>query len=120
MERCARINNLTAKYLFSLHGGNAHISLTREKGDISALCQHVWYQWCYYRERKEQFTLNQELLGQVLGPASGTGNEMAQWVLKENGRVVPRRTLRPLHVDELQNPTETKKREAFDVLIERR
>ena len=45
---------------------------------------------------------------------------MAQWVLKANGNVVPRRTLRPLQVDELHSPTETKKRETFDALIERR
>ena len=45
---------------------------------------------------------------------------MAQWVLKANGNVVPRRTARPLHVDEIHNPQEIKKRETFDALIERR
>ncbi len=45
---------------------------------------------------------------------------MAQWVLKSNGNVVPRRTLRPLQVDKLHNATEAKKREVFDGLIERR
>ena len=44
---------------------------------------------------------------------------MAQWVLKANGKVVPRRTVRPLHVDELHSPQEIKKRETFDALIER-
>ena len=120
MERRARINNLIAENLFSLHGSNTHTSLTGDEGDISALYQYGWYQWCYYREQQEQFPFNREVLERVLGPASGADNEMAQWVLKANGNVVPRRTLRPLHVDELQNPTETKKREAFDVLIERR
>ena len=36
---------------------------------------------------------NKEVLGRVLGPARGTGNEMAQWILKPNGRVVPRRSI---------------------------
>ena len=45
---------------------------------------------------------------------------MAQWVLKANGNVVPRRTLRPLKVDEVHSPTEAKKRETFTALIERR
>ena len=45
---------------------------------------------------------------------------MAQWVLKANGQVVPRRTSRPLHVDELHNLQEIKKRETFNALIERR
>ena len=36
------------------------------------------------------FPTNREVLGRVLGPAQGEGNEMAQWVLKANGKVVPR------------------------------
>ena len=47
MERRSRINNLTAKDLFSLHGSNAHTDLTGDEGDISALCQYDWYEWCY-------------------------------------------------------------------------
>ena len=45
---------------------------------------------------------------------------MAQWIFKANGRVVPRRSLRPLKVDELHSPVEIKKREVFDELIKRR
>ena len=45
---------------------------------------------------------------------------MAQWVLKANGNVVPRRSLRPLKVEELHSPTELKKQDVFDALIERR
>ena len=120
MERRARINNLTAKDLFSLHGSNAYSSLMGEEGDISALCQYDWYDWCYYREQSEKFPFNREVLGRVLGPATGEGNEMCQWVLKANGNVVPRRTLRPLTVDERHSPLEIKKRDTFNDLIERR
>lgn len=45
---------------------------------------------------------------------------MAQWILKANGKVVPRRSSRPLKVDEIHSPTEIKKRAVFDGLIERR
>ena len=45
---------------------------------------------------------------------------MVQWVLKENGHVIPRRLIRPLRVDELHSDIEIKKRETFDTLIERR
>ena len=45
---------------------------------------------------------------------------MAQWILKSNGYVVPRRTLPPLHVNELHSPDEYKKRKSFGALIERR
>jgi hypothetical protein len=120
VERRARINNLTAKDIFKLHGSNAHTATTGEEGDISNLCQYKWYDWCYFRDQKQKFPFNREVLGRVLGPAKGEGNEMAQWILKGNGRVVPRRSLRPLKVDELHSATEIKKREIFDGLIERR
>ena len=90
MERRARINNLTAKDNFKLHGMTPHTTTLAEEGDISSLCQFGWYEWCYYCEQTAAFPHNREVLGKVLGPARGEGNEMAQWVLKAKGRVVPR------------------------------
>eukprot|EP00957_Ditylum_brightwellii_P026595 2011445-Ditylum_brightwellii.AAC.1 len=49
------------------------------------------------------FPFNKEILGRVLGPAKSGGNEMAQWVMKGNDNVVPRRTLRLLKVEELHS-----------------
>ena len=120
IERRARIHNLTAKSRFNLHGTNPHTLTLGEEGDISNLCQFAWYEWCYYREQTAAFPNNKEVLGRVLGPARGEGNEMAQWILKANGRVVPRRSPRPLTTAELHSPTEAKKRQVFDELIERR
>ena len=93
VERRARINNLMAKDNFKLHGTTPHTATMAEEGDISSLCQFSWYEWCYYREQTAAFPHNHEVLGRVLGPARGEGNEMAQWVLKANGKVVPRRSL---------------------------
>ena len=45
---------------------------------------------------------------------------MSQWVLKENGRVIPRRTPRPPKLDEIHSATDLKKREIFDGLIDMR
>ena len=120
VERQARINNLTAKDTFKLHGTNAHTALTGDQGDISNLCQYKWYDWCYFCEQKESFPFNREVLGRVLGPAKSTGNKMAQWILKANGNVIPRRSSRPLKTDEIHSIDEQKKREIFDGLIERR
>ena len=117
MERRARVNNLTAKNLFQLEGQTPHFTVTGEEGDISNLCQYDWYQWCYYREQGAAFPMHREVLGRVLGPAKGEGNEMAQWILKSNGNVVPRRSLRPLTVSETASETEQKKRETFTALI---
>ena len=49
------------------------------------------------------FPADKEILGQILGPARGFGNEMAQWVLKSNGKVIPRQTVRPLKDEEKRN-----------------
>ena len=89
VERQAWINNLMAKDRFQLQGTTAHTLMTGEEGDISNLCQYAWYDWCYYRENKNAFPFNKEVLGRVLGPARGEGNEMCQWILKANGNVVP-------------------------------
>ena len=120
VKRRARINNLTAKNAFKLHGSTPHTVTTGDEGDISNLCQYGWYEWCYFRDHTAAFPNNKEVLGRVLGPARGAGNEMSQWILKVNGRVVPRRSLRPLKVDEIHSPVEIKKREVFDELIKRR
>ena len=87
MKRRARINNLTGKDNFKLHGTMPHTASLAEEGDISSLCQFGWYEWCYYHEQTAAFPHNREVLGRVLGPGQGEGNEMAQWVLKANGRV---------------------------------
>ena len=50
VERRARINNLTAKNAFRLRGSTPHTLTTGDEGDISNLCQYVWYEWCYFRD----------------------------------------------------------------------
>jgi hypothetical protein len=45
VERRARINNLTAKPMFKLHGSNAHTATTGDDGDISNLCRCGYYEW---------------------------------------------------------------------------
>ena len=59
-------------------------------------------------------------MGRVLGPSKGSGNEMSQWILKSTGKVVPRRTTRPLRTEEKHSPVEIKKRQMFDAIIRRK
>ena len=61
-----------------------------------------------------------QVLGRCLGPATGVGKKMCQWVLQANGEIVSRRTVRPLLPEELHQEVEQKKRDLFDVLIEMR
>ena len=98
-ERCALITNLTVKDLFQLQGQNPYTATFGEEGDISNVCQFGWYEWIYFRDRSQSFPYNTKCLGRCLGPAKNEGNEMAQWVLKQNGHVIPRRTCRRLTAD---------------------
>lgn len=120
VERRARIHNLVSKETFKLRGTTPYADVTGQEGDISNLCQYDWYEWCYFRDQGADFPFAKERLGRVLGPSRGEGNEMSQWILKSNGQVVPRRSHRPLQIDELHSEVEQKKRELFDQLIERR
>ena len=110
VERRARINNLMATDLFTLHGTNAHAALAGEEGDVSNLHQYKRYDWCYVGDQKQKFPFNREVLGRVLGPVKGEGNEMAQWILQANGKVISRLSSRPLEVDEIHSVTEIKNR----------
>ena len=120
LERRVRIDNLTARDYITVRGTNPYTATLGIEGDISSLGQYKWYEWCYFREHTAKFPHNQEVLGRILGPAKGEGNEMAQWVLKANGNVVPRRSTRPLQESEIHSASEQSKRSAFNALIERR
>ena len=118
-EHCARIHNLTTKSLFQLNDQNLMSVTLGDEGDISNLCNFNWYDWCYYREQSSPFLVDKDLLGRVLGPAKNAVNEMTQWILKGNGRIVPRRTVRPLKPEELaaSNEVEFLKRRQFTQII---
>ena len=91
-----RINNTMAKNLFQLHGSNRHTQLTGYKSDIFNLCQFKRYVLCYFSNINQEPTLNKEKLGQVLGPTRGGVKKMVQWILNNNGNIVPRRSPIPI------------------------
>jgi len=119
MERRALIFQITAKKLFQLNGTNPHTMTFGTDADISNLCQFDWYEWVYFREDSAIFPFQKEQLGRCLGPAKNEGNEMAQWVLKNNGKVLPQRTLRRLSTTELSltNESEAERRMLFTTFV---
>jgi hypothetical protein len=116
MERHGLIFQITTKKLFQLNGVNLHMITFGTEADISNLCQYGWYEWVYFHDVMTSFPYQKECLGRCLGPAKNKGNAMAQWILKENGQVVPCRTLRRLSPAELalSNVVEADKRLSFD------
>jgi hypothetical protein len=57
-------------------------------------------------------------LGRDLGAAIDIGPAMTRKILKQNGSVMYRSSVRPLTQDEIQYPTERQEREKFDIAIE--
>ena len=119
MERRALIYQVTARKLFQLNGSNPHTVTLGTEADISHLCQFGWYEWVYFRDQSAQYPYPKECLGRCLGPAKNEGNMMAQWILRENGKVIVRRSLRRLTPGELaqSNDAERAKRDMFDSRI---
>jgi hypothetical protein len=89
MEHRALIYQVTAKNLFQLNGTTPHTFTFGTDADISNLCRFGWYEWVYFCENTAAFPFQKKQLGHCLGPAKSEGNEMTQWVLKDNGKVVP-------------------------------
>ena len=119
MERWALIFQITAKKIFQLNGTNPHTSTFGSEADISHICQYGWYNWVYYRDAKTSFPYQKERLGRCLGPAKNEGNAIVQWILKENGKVIPRHRIRRLTPAELSpsNEVESEKQSLFNVAV---
>ena len=111
-ERRVKINNLTAKNLFQLHGSNANQKITGDPSDISNLCQLGWFDWCYYRDTNS-FPRQEEKLGRRLDPAANYLNEMSHWILKDTMKITASHTFRPLTDDEYRDPNITRERDEF-------
>ena len=58
-----------------------------------------------FRDNVLSFPDDKIVLGRYLGPAIDVGNAMTAKILKENGQIVCRSTLRHLTKEELDNPT---------------
>ncbi len=115
MERRALIYNVTSKKLFQLHGSNPHTVTFGTQADISNFCNFGWYEWVYYRDQSARYPFQKECLGRCLGPAKNEGNVMANWILTQQGQVIPCRSIRQLTKDESSgsNEVEAAKRAAY-------
>ena len=66
-----------------------------------------YYEWVKYTEISNiTFPAQRQVLGRCLGSTKNKGNTISQYVLTAKGTIVPRRTVRPLTIEELwQNDT---------------
>jgi hypothetical protein len=86
--------------------------------DISTIAEYAWYEWVKFRDTASKFPVSKIQLGRDLGAVIDIGPAMTCKVLKQNGSVMYRSSVRPLTQDEIQYPTEHKEGQEFDIAIE--
>jgi hypothetical protein len=86
--------------------------------DISTIAEYTWYEWVKFRDTAAKFPVLKIQLGRDLGATIDIGLAMTRKILKQNGSVMYRSSVRPLTQDEIQYPTERQEREKFDIAIE--
>ena len=110
LKHTARIRAHVARD--SLDGRTPMELLTGSTPDISELIESTFYDWIKYYE-PTSFPSKREFLGRWLGPAEHVGQALCYYILKPNGQIIARSTVRQLTDEELRNPDEIKEREAF-------
>jgi len=117
LEFEAYIRSNIAHPLYSLNGEVPETVVSGQTADISEFAEHAWYDWVRYRDTAISFPEDKMLLGRYLGPSTDIGPAMSAKILKPNGQVVHRSTLRALTPDEWDSPDEIKARSEFDEAV---
>ena len=81
---------------------------------ISDICEFELYEWVMFNDSQATFPQTNFHVGQWLGPAVYVGSALTYEILKSNGQVVPRSTIRHLTLDELTNPDHIAMTKSFD------
>lgn len=113
LEREAYVRSFTAHNIYRLNGQVPETIVSGETADISPLVQFHWYEWVMFRDTSVTYPDDYLVLGRDLGPAIDVGPAMTRKVLKANGQVVYRSTVRSLTPDEMADATAKEAREKF-------
>jgi len=117
LERQSLVRSLTALEIYALGGEVPESKVMGDTADITAAALFRWYEWVYFRDTAVSFPEDNIVLGRDLGPAIDIGPALARRILKDNGQVVIRSTVRSLTEDEIMNEEEKAKRKAFDTKV---
>ena len=100
LECEAYIRSHTAHDICSLNGQVPETLVSGETADISPFSLFKWYEWVMFCDTSVPFPDNQMVLGCDLGPAIDIGPAMTCKIIKENGHIVYRSTVRHLTPNE--------------------
>jgi hypothetical protein len=116
--REAYVRSHTSLDIYGLEGQVPESKIKGEKVDISTIAEYAWYEWFKFRDTAANFPVSKIQLGRDLGASIDIGPAMTRKILKKNGMVMYRSSVRSLTQDEIQSPTELKERQEFDIAIE--
>jgi Reverse transcriptase (RNA-dependent DNA polymerase) len=114
VEREAYVRSNTVHDVYALDTQVPETIVSGETSDISTFAEFAWYEWVKFRDTAVSFPEDTMLLGRDLGPAIDIGPAHTRKILKANGQIVYRSTVRPLTPDELASPEEGKGRVDYD------
>jgi hypothetical protein len=117
-EACVRYH--TSLGIFSLEGQVPESKVRSKHVDISLMAEYVWYEWVKFHDTSFNFPDSKIQLGRDLGAAIDIGPAMALKVLNVKGKVMYCTYVRSLMPDEIQSPSETQTRLAFDESVKKK
>jgi hypothetical protein len=117
LVREAYIRSSTSLDILSLEGQVPHTIVKGQTSDIYPLLEYAWYEWVKFRDTGQIFPDSKELLGRDLVPTINIGPATPRKVLKINGEVMFRVSVRGLTLDEMQSPDEQKRHREYDEAI---
>ena len=107
------IRSHTAHDIFKLDGRVPETIVSGETADISPFCEFGWWDWVMFRDNGVAFPEDKMVLGKYLGPSIDVGPAMTAKIMKANGEVVDRSTLRSLTPEEENDPVRTVEKASF-------
>jgi hypothetical protein len=118
LELEAHVCSCKSNDIYMTTGQVPETIMTDNTADISHIAEFGWYNWVMFHNIKLSYPDDKLILGHYLGPAIDTGLAMMAKILKLNGVIVCRSTLRHLTDEELSSSVHQEMRCKFDESIE--
>ena len=106
VEREALVRSNTTHNLYQLNGQVPETLVNGETPDITTIAEFRWYGWVKFRDTAISFPEDPIILGRDLGPAIDIGPAYTRKILKPNGQIVHRSSVRSPTPDERKSPDE--------------
>lgn len=84
--------------------------------DTSEYMDFDFFQWIKYRDKPGSNTGNIKT-GKWLGVADKIGSPLTYWIMKDNGQIIARSTVRPLNDNEMNDEDEKERRKSFRIML---